>query len=111
MNAQVVLPQPLVLGLQPFDLDRLLAGDAGTGPIIDLGLGQPAPNGLPRNALPPGDRGNCGSEGGVLLGVLPNEPHAPRAQLGIDLLGHAVHPSGLKQQRHQARADSDSMTP
>ena len=43
---------------------------------------------------------------GLLLEVLPDEPHAPRAQLGIDLLRHAVHPLGLKQQRHQTRADS-----
>src|SRR5699024_11693598 len=38
--------------------------------------------------------------------MLAHEPHAPRAQLGIDLLRHAVHPLGLKQQRHQTRAGS-----
>src|SRR5699024_5314659 len=42
----------------------------------------------------------------VLLGVLAHEPHAPRAQLGIDLLRHAVYPLGLKQQRHQTRDGS-----
>ncbi|WP_442878579.1 transposase [Brachybacterium sp. J153] len=40
--------------------------------------------------------------------MLPDEPHAPRAQLGIDLLRHAAHPLGLKQQRHQTRASSRS---
>ena len=102
----IVLAKPLVLGLQLFDRDRLFAGDAGAGPIIDRGLREPAPNGLRRDAFLPGERGDYGGQGGVLLEVLPDEPHAPRAQLGIDLLRHAVHPSGLKQQRHQTRADS-----
>src|SRR5699024_7614973 len=70
------------------------------------GLGQPAPHGLARDALLTGDRGHRRSHGGVLLGVLAHEPHAPRAQLGIDLLRHAVYPLGLKQQRHQTRDSS-----
>src|SRR5699024_10050724 len=73
---------------------------------VDLGLGQPAPHGLARDALLTGDRGHRRSHGGVLLGVLAHEPHAPRAQLGIDLLRHAVYPLGLKQQRHQTRDGS-----
>lgn len=65
-----------------------IADDAETGPIIDLGLGQPAPNGLARNALPPGERGDCGGQGGVLLlGMVPDEPHAPRSQPGGCLYG------------------------
>src|SRR5699024_11207581 len=51
-------------------------------------------------------RGRRRGQSGVLLLVLAHEPHAPRAQLGIDLLRHAVHPLGLKQQRHQTRPDS-----
>src|SRR5699024_8049028 len=103
----VVLPQPPDLGLQALDLGRLLAGHARTGSVVDLGLGQPAPHGLARDALLTGDRGHRRSHGGVLLGVLAHEPHAPRAQLGIDLLRHAVYPLGLKQQRHQTRDGSD----
>src|SRR5699024_315553 len=102
----VVLPQPPDLGLQALDLGRLLAGHARTGSVVDLGLGQPAPHGLARDALLTGDRGHRRSHGGVLLGVLAHEPHAPRAQLGIDLLRHAVYPLGLKQQRHQTRDGS-----
>src|SRR5699024_7677560 len=102
----VVLPQPPDLGLQALDLGRLLAGHARTGSVVDLGLGQPAPHGLARDALLTGDRGHRRSHGGVLLGVLAHEPHAPRAQLGIDLLRHAVYPLGLEQQRHQARDGS-----
>src|SRR5699024_4101310 len=103
----VVLPQPPDLGLQALDLGRLLAGHARTGSVVDLGLGQPAPHGLARDALLTGDRGHRRSHGGVLLGVLAHEPHAPRAQLGIDLLRHAVYPLGLKQQRHQTRDGSE----
>ena len=102
----VVLPQPLDLALQALDLGRLFARDTGAGPVVDLGLGQPAPHGLPRDTFLASDRGRRRGQGGVLLLVLPHEPHAPRAQLGIDLLRHAVHPLGLKQQRHQTRADS-----
>src|SRR5699024_9279707 len=98
--------QPLDLGLQAFDLGRLLGRDAGAGPVVDLGLGQPAPHGLARDALLASDRGGRRGQGGVLLGVLAQEPHAPRAQLGIDLPRLPVHPLGLKQQRHQTRADS-----
>src|SRR5699024_6931599 len=53
-----------------------------------------------------GDRGHRRSHGGVLLGVLAHEPHAPRAPLGIDLLRPAVYPLGLKQQRQQTRDGS-----
>src|SRR5699024_2990957 len=102
----VVLPQPPELGLQALDLGRLLAGHARTGSVVDLGLGQPAPHGLARDALLTGDCGHHGTHGGVLLGVLAHEPHAPRAQLGIGLLRHAVYPLGLKQQRHQTRDGS-----
>ena len=38
--------------------------------------------------------------------VLVDEAHAPRAQLGIDLLRHAVDPLRLTQERHQTWADS-----
>src|SRR5699024_3456636 len=106
-----VLPQPPDLGLQALDLGRLLAGHARTGSVVDLGLGQPAPHGLARDALLTGDRGHRRSHGGVLLGVLAHEPHAPRAQLGIDLLRHAVYPLGLKQQRHQTRDGSGLLDP
>ena len=79
---------------------------AAQGPVVDLGLREPAPHGLARDAFLASHCGDGGGQGGVLLEVLPDEPHAPRAQLGIDLLRHAVHRSGLKQQRHQTWAGS-----
>ena len=52
------------------------------------------------------DRGRRRGQGGELLGVLAHEPHAPRAQTGIERFRHAVRPLGVKQQRYQTRVDS-----
>ena len=50
------------------DMDRLLRSTKDLNTLIDLGLREPAPRGLPRGAFLPGERG---SEGGVTPGGAP----------------------------------------
>jgi len=76
----IVLAEPLVLRLQPLDLGRLLGRDAGSAPVVDLGPGQPAPHGLPRDTSLAGHRSGGRGQGGVRLLALAHEPHAPRAR-------------------------------
>src|SRR5699024_11388630 len=105
----LVTPSTPLTDLLSFARRSLSSGRAIAAPDAALGLGQPAPHGLARDARLTGNRGHRRSHGGVLLGVITHEPHAPRAQLGIDLLRHAIHPLGLKQQRHQTPDGSETL--